>query len=188
MGAFCLFHMKGKMMMKTKEIALAAILLASGLVLHSVVPPVFGGVKPDFLLATMVIAILSQPRLRNTVIIGVVAGLLAALTTGFPGGQIPNIVDKILTALISLALIKATLGMHSMIVVGLISGAITFFSGFIFLASALLLVGLPAPLSVLFVVVVIPTAFANTISGAVLFKLFQSMVKPTFEKSFVSSN
>ena len=80
--------------MKTKDLALAAILLAIGLVLHSLVPPIFGGVKPDFLLATMVIAILSQPRLRNTLIIGAAAGLLAALTTGFPGGQIPNIIDK----------------------------------------------------------------------------------------------
>lgn len=173
--------------MKTKELALAAILLASGLVLHGVVPPVFGGVKPDFLLATMVIAIVSQPKFKNTLLIGVVAGILAALTTGFPGGQIPNIIDKIASALLALALIKVTLKLQSMIVLGLISGAVTIFSGFIFLGSALLLVGLPAPLSVLFVVVVVPTAIANTLSGAVLFKLYHAMVKPSFDRSVVSS-
>ncbi len=169
--------------MKTKDLALAAILLAIGLVLHSLVPPIFGGVKPDFLLATMVIAILSQPRLRNTLIIGAAAGLLAALTTGFPGGQIPNIIDKIASALLTLVLIKVTLSKHSMLVLGLISGVITLFSGLVFLTSALLIVGLPAPLSTLFVIVVIPTAIANALSGAILFKLFQTMVKPNLDPS-----
>ncbi|MCD8574481.1 MAG: hypothetical protein LRY28_03095 [Erysipelotrichaceae bacterium] len=159
--------------MKTKDLALAAILLAIGLVLHSLVPPIFGGVKPDFLLATMVIAILSQPKLRNTLIIGAAAGILAALTTGFPGGQIPNIIDKLASAVLTLVLIKATLSVHSMFVLGLISGVITLFSGMVFLTSALLIVGLPAPLSTLFVIVVIPTAIANALSGAILFKLFQ---------------
>jgi hypothetical protein len=173
--------------MKTKELALAAILLASGLVLHGIVPPIFGGVKPDFLLATMVIAILSQPKLKNTLLIGVVAGILAALTTGFPGGQIPNIIDKIASALFALLLIKLTLKIHSMIVLGLISGVVTLFSGYVFLGSALILVGLPAPLSVLFVVVVLPTAIANTLSGAVLYKLYLAMVKPSFDKTLVSS-
>lgn len=169
--------------MKTKDLALAAILLAIGLVLHSLVPPIFGGVKPDFLLATMVIAILSQPKLRNTLIIGAAAGLLAALTTGFPGGQIPNIIDKIASALLTLVLIKVTLSKHSMLVLGLISGVITLFSGLVFLTSALLIVGLPAPLSALFVIVIIPTAIANAVSGAVLFKLFQTMVKPNLDPS-----
>jgi hypothetical protein len=173
--------------MKTKELALAAILLASGLVLHGIVPPIFGGVKPDFLLATMVIAILSQPKLKNTLLIGVVAGILAALTTGFPGGQIPNIIDKIASALFALLLIKLTLKIQSMIVLGLISGVVTIFSGYVFLGSALILVGLPAPLSVLFVVVVLPTAIANTLSGAVLYKLYLAMVKPSFDKALVSS-
>ncbi len=172
--------------MKTKEIVLAAILLASGLVLHSVTPPVFGGVKPDFLLATMVIAILSQPKLRNTLLIGTVAGILAALTTGFPGGQIPNIIDKLASALLTLVLIKATVKIHSMVVLGLISGVITIFSGLIFLGSALLIVGLPAPLSVLFAVVVLPTAVANIVVGGVLFKLYQTLVKPSFERKLSS--
>lgn len=169
--------------MKTKDLALAAILLAIGLVLHSLVPPIFGGVKPDFLLATMVIAILSQPKLRNTLIIGAAAGILAALTTGFPGGQIPNIIDKLASAVLTLVLIKVTLSVHSMFVLGLISGVITLFSGMVFLTSALLIVGLPAPLSTLFVIVVIPTAIANALSGAILFKLFQTMVKPNLDPS-----
>jgi len=186
---FVVFHNKErKSYMKTKEIALAAILLAAGLVLHSVTPPILGGVKPDFLLATMVIAILSQPKFRNTLLIGIVAGILAALTTGFPGGQIPNIIDKIASAFLTLALIRVSVKMHSMVVLGLISGLVTIFSGFVFLSSALLIVGLPAPLSVLFAVVVLPTAVANTISGAVLFKIYHAMVKPTFEKSLVPTS
>ena len=85
--------------------------------------------------------------------------------------------------MLTLVLIKVTLSVHSMFVLGLISGVITLFSGMVFLTSALLIVGLPAPLSTLFVIVVIPTAIANALSGAILFKLFQTMVKPNLDPS-----
>lgn len=85
--------------MKTRELVLAGILLALGLTLHTVTPSLFGSVKPDFLLATLFIAILYQPKLSNVLVIGIVTGIMAALTTGFPGGQIPSILDKVFTAL-----------------------------------------------------------------------------------------
>jgi hypothetical protein len=56
--------------MKTRELVLAGILLALGLTMHAVTPALFGSVKPDFLLATMFIAILFQPKLNNTLVIG----------------------------------------------------------------------------------------------------------------------
>ena len=85
--------------MKTRELVLAGILLALGLTLHAVTPALLGNVKPDFLLATMFIAILFQPYLKNTIVIGFVAGVMAAMTTGFPGGQVPSVFDKIISAL-----------------------------------------------------------------------------------------
>lgn len=160
-------------MMKTKEIVLAALLLASGLVLHAITPPIFGGVKPDFLLATMFIAIVSQPKLSNTLLIGMVAGILAAMTTGFPGGQIPNIIDKLVSALFVLMVLKLLPFKTNDVVVGVLSFVATIVSGIVFLSSALFIVGLPAPLSALFVAVVLPTAIANTVVSVVLFRVYK---------------
>ncbi|MGB4483023.1 MAG: tryptophan transporter, partial [bacterium] len=37
--------------MKIKNMVITALLMAIGLVLHQIVPPIVGGMKPDFLLA-----------------------------------------------------------------------------------------------------------------------------------------
>ena len=169
--------------MKTNELVLAALLLALGLVLHTVTPPILAGVKPDFLLATMFIAILSQPKVQNTVLIGLVAGILAAMTTGFPGGQIPNIIDKFITAFFVLGLIhilKNKLSTFTLFIIGFIA---TLVSGTIFLTSALILVGLPAPLSALFIAVVLPAAVANSITSALFYKIFTRVSKPVLSRT-----
>ena len=36
--------------------------------------------------------------------IGIVTGIISALTTSFPGGQLPNIIEKPVTAFLFLAL------------------------------------------------------------------------------------
>lgn len=163
--------------MKTREIVLAGILLALGLTLHAVTPTLFGSVKPDFLLATMFITILFQPKLNNTIVIGIVAGIMSALTTGFPGGQLPSILDKLVSALFVLLLVKLFNKQMNLIKVSLLGFFATLVSGYIFLGSAFILVGLPAPFSALFMIVVLPTAFANSVLTLVLYQTAQLVMK-----------
>lgn len=158
--------------MKTKEIVFAALMLAVGMVLHAITPPIFGGVKPDFLLASMFIAIVSQPKLANTFLIGTVAGILAAMTTGFPGGQIPNIIDKLISAYFVLFIITLLKNQLKPLIIGALGFVATIVSGIAFLSSALVIVGLPAPLSALFVAVVLPTAIANTFVTYAFYKVY----------------
>ncbi len=165
--------------MKTKELVLAALLLALGLVLHSVTPPIFGGVKPDFLLATMFIAIISQPKLSNTVLIGFVAGILAAMTTGFPGGQIPNVIDKMVAAFFTLGALKLIGSYLNSITVSVLAFVGTIVSGIAFLGSALLIVGLPAPFTALFIAVVLPAAIANIVVTFAFYKIYAVVYKPS---------
>lgn len=167
--------------MKTKDLVLASLLLALGLVLHSITPAILGGVKPDFLLAMMFIAIITQPKTSNVMLIAVVSGILAAITTGFPGGQIPNIVDKLVTALffyIILLVLKSNLNLVS---VSILSFCATIVSGLVFLGSAQLMVGLPAPFLALVSVVVLPTALANAVVCTVLYKTMIMIKKPLIQ-------
>ena len=163
--------------MKTRELVLAGILLALGLTLHAVTPALLGNVKPDFLLATMFIAILFQPYFKNTLVIGSVAGVMAAMTTSFPGGQLPSILDKLLSALFILLLIKLFNNSMNVVKVSILGFLGTLVSGIVFLGSALIIVGLPAPFTALFMVVVLPTALANTALTLVLYKTAQLVMK-----------
>lgn len=163
--------------MKTRELVLAGILLALGLTLHTVTPSLFGSVKPDFLLATLFIAILYQPKLSNTLVIGVVAGIMAALTTGFPGGQIPSLLDKVFTAMFVLIYINGMKFSINSIKVALLGFLGTLLSGIIFLSSASILVGLPVSFSSLFILIVVPTALANTGLTVILYKTAQLIMK-----------
>ncbi len=130
----------------------------------------------------MFIAILTQPKVSNTLLIGCVAGILAAMTTGFPGGQIPNIIDKLVTAFFVLGVIRL-LGTHVNVFTITCLGFIgTIFSGVVFLSSALLMVGLSVPFTALLIAVVLPAALANSITSAVFFKTYHIIVKPYLKK------
>jgi hypothetical protein len=111
---------------------------------------------------------------------GVIAGLLAALTTGFPGGQIPNIIDKPLTSLFAFGIVTLLKDrIPNPYICYILSLIGTAFSGTVFLLSALSIVGLPAPFSILFTTVVLPATVLNTIAIAVLYPVI------TFSKSLV---
>lgn len=148
--------------MKLKEMITTSLLLAMGLTLHTIVPGFFA-MKFDLLLAFMFIAIRINPTLKNALLTGTLAGGLTALTTTFPGGQIPNIVDKCITAFIVLFLImifkNTKLEKFSMGIIGFLG---TLISGLVFLGVAMLLFGLPASMNVLLISVVLPTAISNT--------------------------
>ena len=85
--------------MKTKNLTIAAVLLALGSVLHLAVPGILGGMKGDLLLMMMFMAIFFNLNFGSTIAISLVAGIIAAITTTFPGGQIPSIFDKLISGI-----------------------------------------------------------------------------------------
>ena len=169
--------------MSLRETLQVALLLAIGTLLHLITPGYGGGMKPDLLLSMLFIVILLKPKLQPTIVAGISAGLLAALTTTLPGGQLPNIIDKFVSCLAVLAVIKLVQGRVSNYVTCAVVGAIvTLISGAVFLLSALFIVGLPAPFTALYVTVVLPAAVLNTIAMVILYPLVL-FSKSTVEKA-----
>lgn len=111
--------------------------MALGLVLHLMVPGIFFGVKPDFLLSMMFISLMIVGDVKEAVLIGVAGGIMSALTTGFPGGQIPNFIEKIITSLVVFYVIKAMDKNFSIAKIILIFALGTMVSGTLFLSIAL---------------------------------------------------
>lgn len=160
--------------MKTKDLTLSAILLGIGTALHFIVPGIFLGVTPDFIVCFMFLAIIINPDFKKSIVIGLAAGMLAAITSKFPGGQIPNIIDKLVTAIsvhgMTEILFKKDINSIKMAIIQVVG---TFISGTVFLTSATLIAGfdpnaiLPAMASV-----VATAAIGNIILGSIVFKSF----------------
>lgn len=150
--------------MKTKDLVIAAVLLALGTILHAIIPPVFAGIKPDFLLAMMFLAIIYKLEVKNMIAIAIVAGIIAALTTGMPAGQIPSIIDKVGSAIIIFFIIKAV-GKLSNLKVAIIGFVGTIISGLLFLVSLFFIAEIPGGETIisLFQTVVLLTALMNAV-------------------------
>ncbi len=165
-------------MMKLKDNIFTTLLLTIGLILHYITPGILGGMKFDFLLIFVIISILLNSRFENCLLSGLLGGILSAMTTTFPGGQIPNILDKLISCLILFVIVKA---FHkftdNILVVGLIGGIGTLFSGIVFLITAKWIVGLPASIVVLIVSVVLPTVIINGVGTAVIYKVVKTALK-----------
>jgi hypothetical protein len=156
--------------MRTKDLAQAALLVAIGFVLHAVFPPIVMGMKPDFSLAMMFIVLIVKRDLKLGLLVAIATGIFTALTTGFPGGQVANIVDKLVTYLIVSGLIYLIMDrVNDKLGVGIITALGTIISGIVFLGTAALLVGLPGPFMVLFYSVVLPAALINTITAVIIY-------------------
>ena len=122
----------------------------------------------DFSLITLILIIAFNKSSFSTCIAsGVATGIFSGLTTKFPFGLVPNIIDKITTTIFVYLLIKLLdkTALHSKIKAIAVNAIGTLVSGTVFLVSALLLTGLPAPFGVLFVSVVIPAIAINTVIG-----------------------
>ncbi len=161
--------------METKRLSQAAVLLAIGTMLHFL-PGFLFGMKPDFLLVTMFMAIYLNKKPGAVLAISLCAGVLAALTTTFPGGQIPSLFDKVISGFTFYLMCQA-LGNLNPVKAGLLTGINTIISGVVFLTSALFLAGLPsgASLSALIIAIVLPTAGISCFFGGILFKVLESM-------------
>lgn len=168
--------------MSLRDTTQIALLLAVGTVLRIIMPGYGAGMKPDVALAMLFIIIVMKPQFRTVLVAGIIAGLLAALTTSFPGGQVPNIIDKPLTAMFALGIVTLLKGRIPDVGIATLLGVIaTIFSGTVFMLTALVLVGLPAAFHVLFTTVVLPAAVMNTISVLVLYPVIK------FSKNVVES-
>ena len=153
---------------KTKQLVTNSLLLAVGFLLHYVTPAIGLPMQIDFSIITLILVItLNRNSFNTCVASGVATGIFSGLTTKFPLGFIPNIIDKITTAIVVYLLIrlldKTTLS--SKIKAIAVNAIGTIVSGTVFLCSALLFVGLPAPFGVLFVTVVVPATVVNTVIG-----------------------
>ena len=138
----------------TKKLTLNAILLAMGLLIHQITPAIGLPMKPDVPLAMLfVILVLNRDDYKTCLIAGIVTGIFTALTSSFPGGQIPNVIDKTLTANIVFLLMNISYNMpfikklakktQDTVVVAIIMPIGTLVSGTIFLLAAQAIVGLP---------------------------------------------
>jgi hypothetical protein len=166
--------------MNLKNNIFTTLLLAIGLIMHQITPGILGGMKFDFLIIFMIIALLINPKFDNAMLTGLLGGLLSAMTTTFPGGQLPNIIDKLLTCLVLYFAIKILKRFNlNNIAIGLLGGIGTFVSGLVFLTSALYIVGLPAPLMALIVGIVLPTTIINSVGTVFVYKIVKTAMRST---------
>jgi hypothetical protein len=161
--------------MNTKVLVTLSLLVGIGAVLHVVVPSF--AMKPDMSLTMMFLGILLFPQVKYVLLLGLSTGFVSALTTGFPGGQIPNIIDKPLTAFAFFALFLLVKNLNGRFVSSTLTFIGTIVSGLIFLTSALFLVGLPAGYLALFLTVVLPAAVINTILITILYPIVLNIGK-----------
>ena len=126
-------------------------------------------------------------KYKKSLICAIITGVFTALTTKFPGGQLPNIIDKIVTVNVMFLVIiiinkishltKLNTKLEKNILVLLVFPIGTLVSGTTFLLSAKFIVGLPASFSLLFVTVVIPALVINTIGGFILYHAINVSLK-----------
>ena len=157
--------------MKTKQLTINALLLAIGFLLHYLTPAIGLPMQIDFSLITLVLIInLNKSSFSTCIAGGTATGIFSGITTKFPMGMIPNIIDKLVTTIFVYLLLKLLdkTALHSKIKTIVVNAVGTLVSGTVFLSSALLLVGLPAPFLVLFTTIVIPAIVANTVIGFIV--------------------
>lgn len=171
----------------TRKLVLNSLLLAIGLLLHQLTPTIGLPIQPDMaLIMLFTVIILNKDDYKTSLICGIITGIFTALTTKFPGGQFPNIVDKVITTNIvyllvfimyKLPFIKKLKEKTQDFIVSIILLPIgTLISGTTFLLVASILVGLPGTFKSLFLVAVVPAVLINLVFGMFLIKIISSSV------------
>ncbi|HHW39298.1 MAG TPA: tryptophan transporter [Bacillales bacterium] len=166
--------------MNTKVLVSLAMLVGIGTVLHAVVPPIFFGMKPDMLLTMMFLGIVFFPEKKNVFILAIATGIVSALTTGFPGGQVANMIDKPITAFLFFALFLVVRKFNqSLVAIAVLTAIGTIISGSVFLGSAAILFGLPGGASfvALFTAVVLPATVVNTVAMVIIYPIVSAILK-----------
>ncbi|WP_159150291.1 tryptophan transporter, partial [Clostridium neonatale] len=159
--------------MNTKRMTTNAILIAIGVILHQITPLIGVPMQPDFALAMLFIIMIFNEDYKTTLIAGIVIGIFTALTTKTPGGQIPNILDKLITCnVMYLILVPLRNRICKTKQITLLLSLGTLVSGTTFLVALATFAGLPggASFKVLFMTIVVPTIVLNLIIGLVIYK------------------
>lgn len=166
--------------MNVKKMILNAILIAIGALLHQITPALGLPMQPDFAISMLFIIILINKDYKTTLISSIIMGIITALTTKFLGGQLPNIIDKLITAHVIYFMFKVMgnkVSDNIKIISALSFGTIV--SGLTFLLSASIIVGLPGSFLTLVTVVVLPATIMNIILGTILYKSIGVALKVT---------
>ena len=174
--------------MKTKSLVLMSLLTAVGAALYLIIPPIAGGMKPDFMLTMMFIGILLFPEVRNVFLLGMTTGLLSGLFSSLPGSLIPNVIDKLITAFVIYAIIitfKKIAG--HLIAASIVAGLGTLLSGSIFLSVAIFIFGINLPFKALFIGAVLPAVVLNAIAFFLIYPIVMRLVKRSSFKTAVSN-
>ncbi len=174
--------------MNTKNLTLMALLVSVGAALYLVIPGYGEGMKPDFMLTMMFIGIFLFPDVRSVFLLGATTGVISGIFTSFPGGFIPNIIDKFITAFVVFAVIvllrKAA---NHLVVSTIIACCGTLLSGTIFLSVAIFVMGAKVPFGLLFVTVVLPTIAMNGIVFFIIYPIIKKLLKRTSFKTALSN-
>ncbi|MDY0406237.1 tryptophan transporter [Virgibacillus sp. 179-BFC.A HS] len=167
--------------MKTRVLVILSLLVAIGAVLHAVMPPLLFGMKPDMLLAMMFLGILLFPKPKYVILLALATGIVSALTTDAPGGQIANMIDKPITAFAFLGLfVLVRKAVNVNITAPVLTAIGTIISGSVFLSVTLFVLGLmEGGFFALFVGIVLPAAAVNTIVMIVIYPIVRSIMKRT---------
>lgn len=166
--------------LNTKNLVLMALLVGVGAALYLIIPGYGEGMKPDFMLTMMFIGILLFPTLKETFLLAITTGVLSGLFSSFPGGFVPNIIDKAVTGIIFFVIVVVLRHAAQKVAVGTVLVCLgTLLSGVTFLSMALLLVGLPgdAAFSALFIAVVLPAVVLNAIAFIIIYPIITSLLK-----------
>ncbi|KKE79204.1 tryptophan transporter [Oceanobacillus caeni] len=158
-----------------------SLLVGIGTVLHAVVPGFVFGVKPDMLLSMMFLGVFLFPKARYVLLLALVSGVISALTTQAPGGQIANMIDKPLSAFIVLALfVLLQKKVRNAISAPILTFIGTVISGSVFVGVVALFAGLGnGTFLAMFVGAVLPAAAVNTLIMVVIYPVVQSIMKRT---------
>src|SRR5699024_5153815 len=158
-----------------------SLFVGIGAVLHTIVPPILVGMKSDMLLSMMFLGILFVPKMKYVIILSITTGIVSALTTGVPGRQIANIIDKPLTALLFLGVFLLMRSkVHENMIAPLLTGIDTKISGAVFLIVALYIIGLmEGGVITLFVGIVLPATAVNTLVMSIVYPIIQGIRKRT---------
>ena len=166
--------------MNTKKMTVNAILIAIGVILHIAAPSIGLPAQPDFAVAMLFIIMLLNRDYKTTIISGIIIGIFTAVTTKTAGGQLPNILDKLITCnvmyLVLLSL-RNKVSKNIQAVVILLLG--TMISGFSFLSTLAIIYGIEGTITAAIIAVVIPTAAINTVVGLIMYKIIERTIKQT---------
>ncbi|MCM3739571.1 tryptophan transporter [Oceanobacillus luteolus] len=167
--------------MKVRVLIILSLLVGIGAVLHAIVPPIFFGVKPDMLLSMMFLGIFLFPKPKYVLLLSLATGIMSALTTGAPGGQIANMIDKPITAFIILGIFLAVKNrLNGNVTAPILAGVGTLISGSIFLAVISIIAGIPeGGLVSLFLLVVLPAMAVNAVIMLIVYPIVQGIFKRT---------